>query len=617
MAIKRYPSVKDNTISTAYKFNLSNRGTLSNMGSSDILELFAIYGQATSSSLEQSRILIDFPIQSISNDRDAGIIPQSGSVVFKLKLFNAEHNQTTPEKITISARIITRDWNEGSGLDMEDFKDEDASNWLSASNGKQWYSQGGDYLQESRISEAPIDLFYTQYLETGAEGLDIDITPVVEQYIKNIKGSVSFATGSISFNHTYPPTIGQTFTLYTWQGDYRTFMLSNTTGSVGKTIFFLHDAHPNTSSINLITAVNEHLGDYIVATGQGDGTAHGENLTASFSQTGATFYGNTVISSSAHPVTASLTNFTGGDGAINYGFLLKLSGSLEDGSLKKSYYTKKFFARSSHHMLERPTLEAQWDSSISDDRGNIIKSSSLAPASDNLNTIYLYNRRRNRLVDIPDTGSNLLVSLVPSIGSAPVSLAGPDVSEPDTFITASRHSKGIYKARFAYSGTETALRDIWHYTGSDTNGYPQLFTGSQFSVNTEVAQSHHVIPYYVTSITNLKSSYDSSEQVTFRIYTRNKNWKPNIYTSATSTAPVNVIREAYYKIKRVSDDMVVIPYTTGSTPSYSSLSYDISGSYFDLDMSILEPNYLYEISLLYKDGEDYIEQKEKFKFRVD
>ena len=50
---------------------------------------------------------------------------------------------------------------------------------------------------------------------------------------------------------------------------------------------------------------------------------------------------------------------------------------------------------------------------------------------------------------------------------------------------------------------------------------------------------------------------------------------------------------------------------------FSRLSYDISGSYMDLDMSILEPNYLYQISFLQKDGNNYIEQKEKFKFRVD
>ena len=61
MSIKRYLANKDNTITSAFKVNLSNRGTSANMGSSDILEIFGIFGQASSSSLEQSRILVQFP----------------------------------------------------------------------------------------------------------------------------------------------------------------------------------------------------------------------------------------------------------------------------------------------------------------------------------------------------------------------------------------------------------------------------------------------------------------------------------------------------------------------------------------------------------------------------
>ncbi len=219
------------------------------------------------------------------------------------------------------------------------------------------------------------------------------------------------------------------------------------------------------------------------------------------------------------------------------------------------------------------------------------------------------------MVDIPTTGSNLLVQLVPSIGGTPVTPSGPSVS--GTFITASKHSNGVYKASFAYSGTETKLYDIWQYTGSTTSGHVQLHTGSGFTVNPAGSDTQYEIPQYLTSITNLKPSYKKDEQATFRIYTRNKNWAPNIYTVAKNSAPVNTIRDAYYKISRPADNKTIIEYSTGSTPSYSSLSYDVSGSYFDLDMSILEANYLYEISFLYKDGLDYIEQKEKFKFRVD
>ena len=67
MAIKRYTASADNTITNAFQSNLTTRGTGSNMGASDILEVFSIYGQTSSSngySTEESRILINFPIWS-------------------------------------------------------------------------------------------------------------------------------------------------------------------------------------------------------------------------------------------------------------------------------------------------------------------------------------------------------------------------------------------------------------------------------------------------------------------------------------------------------------------------------------------------------------------------
>ena len=43
--IKRYYATKDNTITNAYAENLTTRGSDANMGASDILEVFSIYGQ--------------------------------------------------------------------------------------------------------------------------------------------------------------------------------------------------------------------------------------------------------------------------------------------------------------------------------------------------------------------------------------------------------------------------------------------------------------------------------------------------------------------------------------------------------------------------------------------
>ena len=91
MAIKRYYAEADNTITNAFDTVLSQRGTGSNAGANDVLETFSIYGQHTTSSTELSRILIKFPITgttSIKSDRDASILPASGSVKFYLKMFN-------------------------------------------------------------------------------------------------------------------------------------------------------------------------------------------------------------------------------------------------------------------------------------------------------------------------------------------------------------------------------------------------------------------------------------------------------------------------------------------------------------------------------------------------
>ena len=52
---------------------------------------------------------------------------------------------------------------------------------------------------------------------------------------------------------------------------------------------------------------------------------------------------------------------------------------------------------------------------------------------------------------------------------------------------------------------------------------------------------------------------------------------------------------------------------------YTRLSYDASGSYFDLDMSIFESGYAYAIQLAYYNGAigTWQEQDDEFKFRVE
>jgi hypothetical protein len=492
MAIKKYLASKDNTITNAFKSNLTTRGTGSNMGQSDVSEVFSIFGQQSTSSLENSRILVEWDITSIQSDRSAGAIPNSGSVNFFLNLYNAKHSFTLPKNFTLSIQPLSRSWEEGYGLDMEEYTDLGYSNWEVASSSSSglinWTTQGGDFHTGAYVAGSTLPSF-SQYFDKGTEDLSVDITSLVEEWL--------------------------------------------------------------------------------------DGTSD--------------------------------------DARQNYGVGILLSGSQEDGSLERSFYTKKFFARGTEFFYKRPVIEARWDDSKKDNSGNFFLSSSLADAADNLNTLFLYNFVRGQLKDIPSVSSGeILLSVYSSLGGQKITLpvGSGVVSNDDVNVTGSRIETGIYSATFAYTGSATTIYPVWH------DGTTEFHTGSAITVNSLSSLSYNPNPKYVSNITNLKPIYDTDENARFRLYIRQKDWSPTIYTKATSNIESEIIEDAYYKIFRIIDELDVIPYGTGSL-NHTRLSYDVSGSYFDLDMNLLEPEYAYGIKFVYFVNGAYHEQKELFKFRVE
>ena len=509
MAIRRYTATKDNTISDAYKSNLSETATGSNMGFADSLEVFSIYGQISSSSgftKERSRILIKFPVTGatgIKADRDAGLIPASGNVNFYLNMYNAITPNTLPKDFTLNLYALDAAWNEGSGLDMEEYKDLGASNWIDRVDNTAWSVEGSSF--QDTASAAPWGANAT--FVDGNEDLSVDVTPYVESWIK----------------------------------------------------------------------------------------------------------GNA------------------GGGFENYGFLVALTPTEESASL--SYYDKKFFARSSEYFFKRPVIEARWNSCEADDRGNFYFSSSLATAANNINTLYLYNYVRGQLQDIPNLGSDKYVyvslfsgSLDNSEPTGAALILSPDNdgrvrAAAPTVVTGGIVSTGVYTASFAFTGSTslTDVFDVW-FTGSlntsdATEATIQFHTGN---ITPNILDSSNINPTtgYVTKITNLKPSYTTKEEPKLRVYTREKNWSPTIYTVANSDIQTDIIDKAYYRVIRVVDDLEVISYGTGSDQQ-TKLSYDVSGNYFDLDMSLLETGYMYSLKFSYYLNGVYKEQPETFKFRVE
>ena len=485
MAIKRYYATKDNTITNAYKANLQTRGVSGNMGQSDILEVFHIYAQASTASSELSRVLIQFDTSTINTDRTNGVIPASGSVSFFLTMYDAEHTQTTPKDYTLMVSAVSQSWDEGVGLDMEEYSDIGVSNWISASNGVAWGDQGGSYITGTSGDETKY--IFTQSFDTGFENLEVNVSPLIEDWIS---------------------------------GDLD-----------------------------------------------------------------------------------------------NYGFGVRLTGS--DESSTNSYYTKMFFARGSQFFHKRPVIEARWDDSKKDNRGDFYLSSSLVPASDNLMSLYLYNVVRGELKDIPSIGTGSIFVSIYSGSTSPTGdklglpVGGGVVADGDLNITGAWVETGIYSCSFSYnSSSVTTIFDVWH---SGSNDY---HTGSAISIQTFNSKNYNLDQTYVSKVTNMRSTYSRNERARFRLYTRQKDWSPTIYTVASNAIETDIIDNTYYRFTRVSDNLDVIPFGTGSL-NHTRLSYDTSGSYFDIEMDLFDNDTVYELSFAYLINGSYVEQPEKFRFRVE
>ena len=182
MTIKRYVATQDNIITNGYDYTLTTRGTGSNMGYADSLEVYSIYGQTSSSaggrSQELARTIVQFPLTKLATDRSGGTLPLSGNVSFYLRMFNVEHAFTLPQDFVLSVHALSQSWAEGSGLDMDEYSDIGKSNWISASTTTAWETIGSHYHPTPE---------YTGSFSKGYEDLEVNISPLVEQWLSSAK----------------------------------------------------------------------------------------------------------------------------------------------------------------------------------------------------------------------------------------------------------------------------------------------------------------------------------------------------------------------------------------------------------------------------------------------
>ena len=645
MSIKRYVAKKDNTITNAFQSDLLTRATGSNMGASDILEVFSLYGQsATTSSTELSRVLVEFPVTQISSDRTDGNIPASGSVNFYLRMFNARHSEQLPKNFTMNILAVSQSWQEGHGLDMEGYTDRtkdtiEGSNWVNGTSDSNFATanlvlQGGANLASMDAqtfvltdTDGTSQTFTFDFdgtsLSNGAIGFDGDSNTT------DAINSIKTAINNISALKITAGTI-------TAAGDSDSEMTLALTQDV-----------PGYAGNNFIDASGVA---HLTSTGFSGGTgawvsSGGDYHTSNIEMPNYTFSFPEGHEDIELEVTEMVEEWINGthDYQKNYGFGVFLSSSFEAFATASeanvpenlagqttSFYTKRFFSRSSEFFFRRPIIEARWDSRIKDNRGNFFYSSSLAPAEENLNTIFLYNYVRGQLRNIPSVGENNHIYVNIYSGSDdnsgpfgnPLALTRDTVHVSDEnklTITGGFVSTGIYSCSFALAPASPPLEkifDVWFTASADHSLTTQFFTGSIIP-KFDSAPSSNEYTQYVTKITNLKPKYNSNEQARFRVFARPRNFSPTLYAVASKDIEGEIIPSASFEIIRTVDNHTVINNSTGSSDYHTFLSSDVSGSYFDLDMSMLEPGYMYSIKFAYHVSDGWREQEEIFNFRVE
>jgi len=310
-------------------------------------------------------------------------------------------------------------------------------------------------------------------------------------------------------------------------------------------------------------------------------------------------------------ITSLVEEWIVGTSGGNKGIAIFLTSSIENAL--SSSYTKKFYTRSSEYFFLRPVIEAQWSDSKKDSRVSFYASSSLAD-DENLNTLYLYNYIRGQLRNIPviDTGAIYLQMWTDSISGSNVTFTGSNITLP-TVITGGYQEVGIYTASFALNTSASYVFDRWYGTLLSTCYH----TGSRIEVKSMNASSYNTNPRYTLSMPNLKSVYDNEEVARLEVVSKQKKWQPNKYSVMNSDPELQIIEDLYYNVTRVTDNLEVIPFGTGSM-NETCLSYDVSGSYFKFDMSLLQNDYAYEFRFKKKvDTNSFELLKDSFKFRVE
>ena len=242
MSVKRIYSIADTTI--------WERSITANTGSAPILQLQAIYNPNRLKK-EWSRILTKFNLSGLTADINAGnlVDPRTDSSVSAyMYLFNAPHGDEQARSFTVEAYPLTKEWDEGVGLDLETLSETGYANAVSAQSTIAWTTSGGDFVVDSQSA--------SQAFDNGQENLKLDLTNLFKEWLNGATGNYGVIlkltalneqkTGSLSANSTmYKKFFGREtntrsrpYLQLEWPGEIRDDRNSIAFNSTGNLFFY-------------------------------------------------------------------------------------------------------------------------------------------------------------------------------------------------------------------------------------------------------------------------------------------------------------------------------------------------------------------------------------------
>jgi hypothetical protein len=279
----------------------------------------------------------------------------------------------------------------------------------------------------------------------------------------------------------------------------------------------------------------------------------------------------------------------------DFGFMIRMSDAQEakDGAeataanvdtstTGSSWYSKKFYGRETN-TTGAPFLSLEWESSIKDDRAHVNFSNSA--------NLFYYNFRNGQLTDLNGVSGGFP-------GHVTISANGQAITP--AALTASRHSKGVYKINIGTATDEagtsltginlgasaaSAFVDSW--TVTSVGNFVTNSFGFTPKLPDNEADRVYTISKYPVRLINLRSNYEGGSKSHIKVYIRDSSAVPTAVTGTTTAMNTFVCTDATYEIREVTTDLVEI--------SEQSMSYDLNGNWFELDTNNLYRGVQYKI----------------------